>query len=275
MFSYSLNTSTIQACCQNIADKIRITAQAGYQGLELWLSEIDEYVQQGGKLSELKQRLDRHGLIVPNIIAFFQWSNPDAAYRRKEVEEAKRVFSIAQQLGCPYVAAPPAGIVDLVDLPLEEIAEYYRDLLYAARDIGVIPLLEFWGHSTILRSLEQAIKVLELVHEPDAMLLADIFHMAKAGDSFDLLRRLQGSELGLFHVNDYPAAPDVSKLSDTQRVYPGDGAAPCRQIAETLREIGYSGILSLELFNKDYQKNGPENVARTGLQKMKKAFEPS
>jgi sugar phosphate isomerase/epimerase len=271
-FHYCLNTSTIQACGLDISGKIRVIDQAGYQGIELWLSEIDGYVEQGGQLSRLKQMLDHHGLQVPNIIAFFQWSNPDSGIRKKELEEARRVLAIARELDCMYVAAPPAGIVDMPEIPLADIAGYYSDLLEIGRDIGVKPILEFWGHSKILCSLEQAIEVLEMVDQPDAMLLADVFHMAKAGDSFDLLGKLKGSQLGLFHVNDYPGAPDVSKLSDAQRVYPGDGAAPLGKIVGILREIGYSGVLSLELFNKEYQENGAESVAKTGIDKMRKMF---
>lgn len=272
VFHYCLNTSTIQACGLDIAGKIRVAGQAGYKGIELWLSEIDGYIDQGGRLPELKQMLDHHGLQVPNIIAFFQWSNPDPGIRKKELEEARRVLTIARELGCTYVAAPPAGIVDMSELPLEDIAGYYGDLLKIARNIGVRPLLEFWGHARILRSLGQAMKVLEMVNEPDAMLLADVFHIAKAGDSFDLLGKLKGADLGLFHVNDYPDAPDVSKLSDAQRVYPGDGVAPLGKIRGILKRIGYSGMLSLELFNKEYQKSGAESVAKTGIDKMRKVF---
>jgi sugar phosphate isomerase/epimerase len=271
-FAYCLNTSTIKACGLNVEEEIKVTAQAGYKGIELWLSEIDTYVNQGGELPELKRMLDQHGLKMPNIIAFFQWANPDKEFRRKELEEAKRVLSIAQEMDCMYVAAPPAGIVDMAELPLENIAEYYADLLKIARDIGVKPLLEFWGHSKILGSLAEAMQVLKLVDEPDAMLLADVFHMAKTDGSFELLGELRGTELGLFHVNDYPDAPDITKLKDDQRVYPGDGVAPLDQIISTLRKIGYAGILSLELFNEAYQKNGADNVAKTGIEKMRELF---
>ena len=39
----------------------------------------------------------------------------------------------------------------------------------------------------------------------------------------------------------------------------------------TLRAIGFRGHLSLELFNRDYWKEDPLTVARTGLEKMKAA----
>ena len=72
VFDYCLNTSTIRECGLDIEQEIKVTAQAGYRGIELWLSEIDEYVDQGGELSKLKEILVQHEIEVPNIIAFFQ-----------------------------------------------------------------------------------------------------------------------------------------------------------------------------------------------------------
>lgn len=270
---FSLNTSTIRACGLSVEEEIKVAAQTGYKGIELWLSEIDDYLDKGGKLSELKKFLDQHEIKVPNIIAFFQWANPDAELRKEALEEAKQVLSIAQVIDCAYVAAPPAGITDMSELPLEEIADYYSELLDTYEDSGVKPLLEFWGHSEILCSLNEAMQILEIVDDEDALLLADVFHMAKAGDSFELLKELNGNKLGLFHINDYPDAPDVTKLTDQDRVYPGDGVAPFDQIIGILTEIGYTGMFSLELFNEEYQKKGAVHVAKTGLKKMKKVVE--
>jgi sugar phosphate isomerase/epimerase len=47
--------------------------------------------------------------------------------------------------------------------------------------------------------------------------------------------------------------------------------APLGDVFKTLREIGYRGYLSLELFNRDYWKRDPHEVARTGLEKLKAA----
>ena len=96
--------------------------------------------------------------------------------------------------------------------------------------------------------------------------------MSKTEGSFELLSELNGPDLGLFHVNDYPDAPDITKLKDDQRVYPGDGVAPLDKIIGALRKIGYAGMLSLELFNKEYQEAGADVVAKTGIEKMREAF---
>ncbi len=270
---YCLNTSTIRNCGLNIQDKIRLTAQAGYQGIELWVSEIEDYLSNGGSLSKLKSLLDQYNLKLPNLIAFFEWAHPDRSIRSKARDEAKKTFEMAKFLGSYFVAAPPMGITEMADLPIEDVAEYFRELMVSVTDIGVKPLLEFWGHSKKLGSLKEAIQVMKLVSESEVQILVDIFHSAKTEGSFELLSELKGSQLGLIHVNDYPYAEDIRQLKDSQRVYPGDGVAPLKQISDTLKKIGYEGMYSLELFNEEYEKTGAENVIKTGLEKMRQAFD--
>lgn len=271
--AYCLNTSTIRNCGLSVQQEIELAAKAGYQGIELWVAEIEGYLKDGGSLEALKGILDQNKIECPNLIAFFQWANPDTDDRAKALEEAREVFEMARALGSSYVAAPPAGIADRTDIPLADIAGYYRDLLDATKDIGAKPLLEFWGHAQILGSLKEAMEILRLLDDPEIMLLGDVFHMAKTEGSFELLKQLKGSQLGLFHVNDYPQAADIRQLTDAQRVYPGDGVAPLTEIYSTLKQIGFSGMFSLELFNKGYEEAGAETVVTTGFEKMKKSVE--
>jgi len=71
-------------------------------------------------------------------------------------------------------------------------------------------------------------------------------------------------------MNDYPASKPVNEQTDADRVYPGDGAAPVKQVLRDLQAMGGTKVLSLELFNNDYWKEDALLVAKTGLQKMKK-----
>ena len=51
--------------------------------------------------------------------------------------------------------------------------------------------------------------------------------------------------------------------------------APLKGILQDLKQIGFHGFLSLELFNRDYWKQDPLQVARTGLEKMRKVVQAS
>ena len=115
---YCLNTSTIRNCGLNIQEKIELASKVGYHGIELWVSEIEEYLKDGGSLTKLKDIADKNNIKIPNLIAFPQWANPDSEKRKNALEEARNVFEMAQKLDCFYVAAPPAGITDMVELPL-------------------------------------------------------------------------------------------------------------------------------------------------------------
>ncbi len=104
---------------------------------------------------------------------------------------------------------------------------------------------------------------------PEGSAVLDIFHIYKGGSRFGGLRMLNGATLHSFHMNDYPAHPPRATATDADRVYPGDGIAPLPAILADLRAIGFGGMLSLELFNRDYWKQDALTVARTGLERMR------
>jgi sugar phosphate isomerase/epimerase len=84
-----------------------------------------------------------------------------------------------------------------------------------------------------------------------------------------------GNLIDVIHMNDYPDNIPREKQNDSDRVYPGDGAAPFKQILADLVNMGGTKVLSLELFNEKYWKNDPLEVAKTGLEKMRKVVQAS
>ena len=269
MSGICFNTSTIRNCGLTLPQKIELVAAVGYDAVELWVSEINDYLHAGGTLTALRQMVKQNSLQVINLIAFPEWGSPDPDTRQAALQETVAIFETAQTLGCPYVAAPPAGLTARSDIPLRDLADRYQALIDATAHLLVTPLLEFWGHSRTLGSLRDALEIMRLLDNPETLLLADVFHMAKTPGSTELLATLDAKRLGLFHLNDYPLVDDIRKLSDAERIYPGDGVAPLPQIIDTLRGNGYTGMYSLELFNEGYEAMGAEHVARTGLARMR------
>src|SRR5262249_41756247 len=86
---------------------------------------------------------------------------------------------------------------------------------------------------------------------------------------FGGLRVLNGAAMHTFHLNDYPAKPPREDITDAHRVYPGDGTAPLARTLRDLREAGFRGVISLELFNREYWKQDAATVLRTGLTRMR------
>ncbi len=269
-FHYCLNTSTLRGQKLSLVEEIEIAAQAGYQGVEPWIEELDRYTAEGGSLSDLNKRLRDLGLTVENAIGFFDWIVDDDAQRVRGLEEAQRNMEIVAQIGGTRLAAPPMSATDRTDLDLLRAAERYRALLELGERTGVVPMVEVWGFSKTLNRLgEAALIAIESGH-PQACILADVYHLYKGGSDPAGLRLLRGEALPLMHVNDYPALPRET-ITDADRVYPGDGIAPLTSILRDLRAIGFQGALSLELFNQDYWQQDALTVARTGLEKTRAA----
>ena len=268
-FVYSLNTSTIRGQNLSIVEEVAIAAKAGYQAIEPWISELDQYVQKGGSLRDLNRRIQDAGLRVESAIGFCEWIVDDNGQRRKALEEARRTMDLVRQIGGRRLAAPPVGATKQTDLSLPRAAERYRALLEIGDKIGVVPQVEVWGFSTSLSRLgECAYLAIESGH-PQACILADVYHLHKGGSGFAGLRLLNAAALQVFHMNDYPAKPPRAEITDAHRVYPGDGVAPLASMLRDLRRIGFRGVLSLELFNRDYWKQDALKVAQTGLDKMR------
>src|SRR5437870_2930516 len=47
-FGYCLNTSTLQGQKLDLVELVDLAAQAGYQAIEPWVSELDRHVKNGG-----------------------------------------------------------------------------------------------------------------------------------------------------------------------------------------------------------------------------------
>jgi 2-keto-myo-inositol isomerase len=101
------------------------------------------------------------------------------------------------------------------------------------------------------------------------MIRRDVYHLYKGGSGFDGLKLLSGRVIEVFHMNDYVSSIPIEKLEEKDRIFPGDGVAPLKQIVTDLRNMGGTKILSLELFNQEYWKQDSLSLAKKGIEKMK------
>jgi 2-keto-myo-inositol isomerase len=267
-FTFCLNTSTISGQKLTLVQEVEIVAKAGYQGIEPWIRELDQHVKDGGSLPDLGKKIKDSGLTVVDAIGFFEWAVDDEARRKKGLEEARRNMEMVRAIGGTRLAAPPFGATDQADLNLRKLAERYRAVLEIGDAYGVTPIVEVWGFSKPISRLGEAAMVAIESGHPKAAILADVYHVHKGGSDFGGLHLLGPDSIPILHMNDYPDLPR-ERLSDADRVYPGDGVAPLQELFRKLRSLGFRVNLSLELFNRGYWKLDALTVARTGLEKMK------
>lgn len=266
---FALNTSTIRGQELSITEQVDVVAKAGYDGVEPWIRDIDQYVADGGNLQDLGKRIADAGLTVDSAIGFANWISDDDNERRSGLEQARKDMNTVRAIGGTRVAAPPVGAHrgDSQSPPLEVIAERYRALLDVGQQEGVTAQLELWGFSPTLSKLSELAYVATGAGHRDACVLPDFYHIYKGGNDFASLGMIEASRMHCFHINDYPADPPRDKISDADRVFPGDGVCPLPELIAELIDHGFRGTFSLELFNREYWQRDALEVAREGLQK--------
>lgn len=268
-FRFCLNTSTISGQNPGLLKSLEIASAAGYDGVELWVSDIRSYLKQGNSVSTLAKFIADRGLTVENAISFAAWMVNDAAKRKAGVQELEEEMKMLAALGCRRIAAPPSGVSKNDPIDFVQAGTYYREILELGRKHKVMPQLEFWGASGTLYNLGQALAIAAAANDADARILPDVYHLFRGGSGFNGLKLVNGNAIEIMHINDYPGTKPVNEQTDGDRVYPGDGIAPLKQVMHDLRAMGGTKVLSLELFNKTYWAQDPSQVAKKGLQKMK------
>lgn len=272
-FSYCLNTSTIRKQNLGLMGELDVAAQAGFNGIEIWMNTLQTYLKSGGTTANVRKKASDLGLVIEDSIGFASWIVDDEIQRDKAMEQVKQEMDLLAQIGCKRIAAPPMGATEVPGLDLLKVAERFGKLCELGKEMGVLPQLELWGFSKNLHLFGETLFVAAESGHPDAVILPDVYHLRRGGSPFEALEMINGSKIQMFHINDYPGGIEKEKLTDDMRVMPGDGDAPLDTILQILNNKGVPITLSLEIFNEDIWKMDALDACKLGLSKMKASVE--
>jgi len=250
-------------------DKIRLVAEAGFAGIELWINDVYEYIGQGGEVRDIEKAIGDHGLIVPCTIAMRQWAEASDLEYPIMLEEAKRRMELAARLGSPYIVATPSR--EPCDMAV--MTKRYKDLLDLGRQIGVKPTFEYIGFFRSASRLDQAWQIVQDADDEDATLILDSFHTWNSGGTLDDLRPIPVERISHYHLDDADPHKPAGQQTDPDRVMIGDGPIDLKAESALLRDKGYEGTVSLELFNGQLWKKDPREVLKIGMERMLELLE--
>ncbi len=268
-----LDTATIRPASLN--EKVAIAATAGFDAIEVWTSELEEFEKSGGNLKDVGKEIRNLGLIVPNVIGLW-----DAIPATQEQWEAslplqRNRMRMAQAIGAQHIQVVPLPRRPWREFDPRWAADRYRDLLeIGLKEFDITPAVVFVSFLEGARRMGQAAQIAIDADHPKARIIPDTFHMHIVGSGFRGLRHIRGDFIAVFSISDAPAEPGADKLrempikrADEYRLYPGDGTLPLVQCLKDLAAIGYTGAISLELYNPEYYKKDLVTVAETGRRK--------
>jgi len=261
-----LNGATTMKNADLLTD-IHLAEKAKYDLLEIWKAKLNDYVSQKDLTSLVN--LFTRAKIKPYAINSIE----NITFRNKEdfgqiKDETLRLSEIAHKIKCKYLVVVPSykppGITKREII--EESVESLRQLSKIALDYDVAIAFEFIGREdSSVNNLATCWDIVETVDLDNVGLVVDTFHFYLGNSSLESLQKVDPEKIFIFHINDSEDLPK-NELEDKNRLLPGKGIIPLREIAKGLQGIGYNKMVSVELFRPEYWGWDPEKLAKDARQ---------
>jgi 2-keto-myo-inositol isomerase len=243
---------------------IRVAADAGFDYLEIWAAKLRRFLQ-NNSVADLKTLFDKSGIkpLSINSIEHVTFREPPAYEQIKS--ECEELCAIAEAIKCPYVVVvpgkiPPSGLSSYE--VIEDSVRVLRELASIAERHGVGIAFEFLGQKDCsVQTLDLADEIVEKVNRRNVGLVIDSFHFYAGGSTIEMIDAIDAKRLFIFHIDDAEDLPR-EKLTDAQRLLPGLGILPLKEIIAAFRRVGYDANASVEIFRPEYWEHDPFELAR-------------
>ncbi|MBC1491863.1 2-keto-myo-inositol isomerase [Listeria booriae] len=246
----------------NLEKDLTICEQNGYDYIEIrTMDKLPEYLKTH-TLDDLATYFQNHHIkpLALNALVFF--NNRDEAGHATIIQEFQEMMHICDKIGAKYVVAVPLVTTEKIlkkDIK-QSCIEVLQELSNIAESHGVKIALEFVGHpECTVNTFEDAYDIVQAVNRDNVGLVFDSFHFHAMGSNIENLKNADSSKIFIFHIDDTEDF-QIGLLTDDDRVWPGHGAIDLEAHITTLKQIGYSDVVSVELFRPEYYQLTPEET---------------
>jgi sugar phosphate isomerase/epimerase len=255
-----------------LAEAIDAIADIGYAGVEIMADVPHAYPPSFDSVqrSELNRRISSRGLAVSNVNAFTlfargdtyhpTWIEDDAALRQVRIDHTIACIELASELGCRTISLQPGGPLLGTSLTPDEAGKRFADglnrVLDSARRNDVILAIEPEPGLLIESSREYLdFRNRFFRNDPFIRMNCDIGHLFCVGEDPAESIRALGEQVAHVHLE------DIAKNRVHQHLTPGKGAIDFRSVFAALRDIRYTGWVTVELYPYETTAAGVAKLA--------------
>ena len=249
----------------NLEEKIEAIAAASFDGIEIF---EQDFIADLRSPRAVGQRIRDAGLEVMLFQPFRDFEGLPGALRAKAFDRAERKFDVMQELGCDLVlvcsSVHPEGLggIDRAAADFAELGERA-----AARGLRVGYEALAWGRH--VNDHRDAWEVVRRADHPNVGLILDSFHTLGRGIDPETIRRIPGDRIFFVQLADAPQIDmDLLYWSRHFRNMPGEGDLAVTAFMRAVMATGYSGPISLEIFNDQFRGGSPATIAQDGYRSI-------
>ncbi len=233
-------------------------ARAGIRYVEIIPPQFEEFVRQESVAAARRLLADLGLKAVSSGGVRGLWEpNPE---RAKALDDLKAKAEMIAALGVDRMVCPCAATAKYTTEDYRRGVDHLREAGEVVKPFGVAAVVEFMRGSTFIGTLPTALQMVREAGHPSVRPMLDCYHFWAGLSKFEDLELIRPGEIHHVHFQDVPDMPR-ELLDNGTRDIPGEGVSPLLRILRKLKEKGYSGPLSVELFYPQFQKGDPYEVA--------------
>lgn len=254
-----MRTSIATVCLSGTLDeKLAACAAAGFDGVEIFEPDL---VVSPHTPAQIRRRCTDLGLTIDLYQPFRDIEGTEPEVFRDSLRRFRAKTGLMRELGadtvlvCSNVATATIGDEDLLVEQLHELAE-------VAQAEGVKVAYEALAWGRFVSTYDHAWRLVERADHPALGTCLDSFHILSRGSDPAGIEDIPGEKIFFLQLADAPALHmDVLSWSRHHRLFPGQGAWDMPGFLAHVMRAGYTGPVSLEIFNDTFRQADVERTA--------------
>ncbi|MGY4660329.1 4-hydroxyphenylpyruvate dioxygenase [Pseudomonas chlororaphis] len=248
-----------------LPEKLEAIAAAGFDGVEIFENDLLYY---DGSPREIRQMCADLGIAITLFQPFRDFEGCRRDRLQRNLERAERKFDLMQELGtdlvlvCSNAAADSVGDRQILVDDLRLLAERA-----GSRGLRIGYEALAWGRH--VNTYQQVWDIVREADHPSLGVLLDSFHTLSLKGDPAAIAEIPGDKIFFVQMADAPIlAMDVLEWSRHFRCFPGQGDFDLPGFLAPIIKSGYTGPLSLEIFNDGFRAAPPRANAADGLRSL-------
>ena len=248
-----------------LPEKLEAIAAAGFDGVEIFENDLLYY---DGSPREVRQMCADLGIAITLFQPFRDFEGCRRDRLARNLERAERKFDLMQELGTDLVLVCSNASADSVGderILLDDLSLLAEHAGKRGLRIGYEALA--WGKH--VNTWQQVWNLVRQVDHPSLGVLLDSFHTLSLKGDPSAIAQIPGDKIFFVQMADAPIlAMDVLEWSRHFRCFPGQGEFDLAGFLAPIIKSGYSGPLSLEIFNDGFRAAPTRANAADGLRSL-------
>ncbi|WP_036555980.1 sugar phosphate isomerase/epimerase and 4-hydroxyphenylpyruvate domain-containing protein [Nocardioides insulae] len=249
----------------SLEEKLTACAEAGFDGVEIFEQDL---VVSDLSPEEVRARADRLGLTIDLYQPFRDFEGVDEEQLADNLRRAEERFKVMKRLGADLILVCSNVATATVDSD-EVSAAQLRQLGDLAEKYDVRIAFEALAWGRFVNDYRRAWRIVELADHPRVGTCLDSFHILSRGHDPAEIERIPGDKIFFVQLADAPAlSMDVLSWSRHHRLFPGEGDFELGGFVAHLSRAGYTGPLSLEVFNDVFRQTDTQRTAHHAMRSL-------